>query len=97
MTLLRVALLAAAVGLACTGQAIAQAAPDAGKPASIDLWPGTPPGGGGPRGPERIGQSGTGVGAVSNVSRPRIEVYRPARPNGAAVILIGGGGYYRIG
>jgi acetyl esterase/lipase len=98
MTLLRVALLAAAVGLACTGQVAAQAAPDAGKPTSIDLWPGNPPGGGsGPKGPERVGQSGTGVGAVSNVSRPRIEVYRPARPNGAAVILIGGGGYFRIG
>ncbi|MDQ7996716.1 MAG: alpha/beta hydrolase [Luteibacter sp.] len=98
MSLLRVALLAAAVGLACTGQVAAQAAPDAGKPTSIDLWPGSPPGGGsGPKGPERIGQSGTGVGAVSNVSRPRIEVYRPARPNGAAVILIGGGGYFRIG
>jgi acetyl esterase/lipase len=98
MTLFRVALLAATVALACTGNAMAQAAtPDAGKPLSIDLWPGTPPGGGGPSGPERIGQSGTGVGAVSNISRPRIEIYKPAHPNGTSVILVGGGGYYRIG
>lgn len=97
MRLFRTAILVATVALACTGQAIAQSAPDAGKPLSIDLWPGTPPGGGGPNGPERIGRTGTGVGAVSNVSRPRIEVYRPARPNGAAVILMGGGGYFRIG
>jgi acetyl esterase/lipase len=98
MTLFRVALLAATVALACTGNALAQAAaPDTGKPLSIDLWPGTPPGGGGPTGPERIGQSGTGVGAVSNISRPRIEIYKPAHPNGTSVILVGGGGYYRIG
>ncbi|MGN6092592.1 MAG: alpha/beta hydrolase [Luteibacter jiangsuensis] len=97
MKLLRAALLAAAVAFACTGAVHAQSAPQAGKPVSYDLWPGTPPGGGGPSGPERIGQSGTGVGAVSNVSKPRIEVYRPANPNGAAVVLIGGGGYFRIG
>lgn len=97
MRLFRTAMLVATVALACAGQAVAQSAPDAGKPLSIDLWPGTPPGGGGPSGPERIGRTGTGVGAVSNVSRPRIEVYRPANPNGAAVILLGGGGYFRIG
>jgi acetyl esterase/lipase len=97
MSLIRTALLAAAVALACTGTALAQSAPAAGKPVTYDLWPGTPPGGGGPSGPERIGQSGTGVGAVSNISKPRIEVYKPANPNGAAVVLIGGGGYFRIG
>ncbi len=71
---------------------------DAGKPVTYDLWPGTPPGGGsGPQGAESIGRTGTGIGAVSNVSRPRIEVYRPAQPNGSAVLLIGGGGYFRIG
>jgi acetyl esterase/lipase len=97
MKLLRAALLAAAVAFACTGPVPAQSAPQSGRPVSYDLWPGTPPGGGGPSGPERIGQTGTGVGAVSNVSKPRIEVYRPANPNGAAVVLIGGGGYFRIG
>ncbi|QWT22321.1 alpha/beta hydrolase [Bacillus sp. NP157] len=97
MTPFRAALLSAAVALACLGTPAAQAAPDAAQPVTYPLWPGTPPGGGGPSGPERIGQSGTGVGAVSNISRPRIEVYKPAHPNGAAVLLIGGGGYFRIG
>lgn len=97
MTLLRAALLAAAVALASTPAIAAPSAPQAGKPVSYDLWPGTPPGGGGPSGPERIGQTGTGVGAVSNVSKPRIEVYKPVNPNGAAVVLMGGGGYFRIG
>lgn len=62
---------------------------------SIQLWPngvptdsGTPP-----HGPERINHSG----AVSNISQPRLVIYRPAQPNGAAVLIIGGGGYYEIG
>jgi acetyl esterase/lipase len=66
-------------------------------PQTITLWPASPPDGHGPSGPERIGRSGTGVGAVSNISHPRIEIYRPAQPNGTAVLLIGGGGYFRIG
>jgi len=34
--------------------------------------------------------------AVSGVRRPRIEVYRPARPNGAAMLVMPGGGYARL-
>jgi acetyl esterase/lipase len=77
------------------GAIAAQAAMPA--PTTLKLWPGSPPDGAGPRGPERIGQSGTGVGAVSNISDPRIAIYRPAQPNGTAIVLIGGGGYFRIG
>lgn len=62
----------------------------------IDLWPGRPPGKGGPTGPEKIGGPGSGYGAVSNISTPRMRVYRPAQPNGAAVVVCGGGGYFRI-
>ena len=62
----------------------------------IDLWPGTPPGRGGVQGPEKIGGEGSGYGAVSNVSRPRMRVYRPNHPNGKAVLVCGGGGYFRI-
>ncbi len=62
----------------------------------IPLWPGTPPGRGAVKGPEKIGTSGAGTGAVSNVSAPRMRVYRPAAPNGRAVIVCGGGGYFRI-
>ncbi|HNJ46802.1 MAG TPA: alpha/beta hydrolase [Novosphingobium sp.] len=62
----------------------------------IPLWPGHPPGKGGPSGKEKVGDAGAGLGAVSNISAPRMRVYRPARPNGAAVVVCGGGGYFRI-
>lgn len=62
----------------------------------IRLWPGTPPGKGKVEGPEKIGTEGAGLGAVSNVATPRMRVYRPAVPNGAAVLVAGGGGYFRI-
>lgn len=62
----------------------------------IRLWPGTPPGNGKVTGPEVLGDKGGAVGAVSNVSVPRMRVYRPAQPNGAAVLVAGGGGYFRI-
>ncbi len=62
----------------------------------IPLWPGKPPGKGAVSGPERIGDKGAGFGAVSNVSHPRLRVYRPNHPNGRAVVVIGGGGYFRI-
>lgn len=62
----------------------------------IRLWPGTPPGNGKAEGPEKIGGEGTGLGAVSNIAVPRMRVYRPVTPNGAAVLVAGGGGYFRI-
>ena len=60
--------------------------------ASLPLWPGPAPGGGGPDGPERIDDKG----AVSNIAAPSLEVYSPEHPNGAAVLIAGGGGYKRI-
>jgi acetyl esterase/lipase len=65
-------------------------------PEEILLWPGSMPGAGKVEGPEKIGAEGAGLGAVSNVSLPRMRVYRPAQPNGAAVLVAGGGGYFRI-
>ncbi|MFT4274969.1 MAG: alpha/beta hydrolase, partial [Rhodopseudomonas sp.] len=56
------------------------------------LWAGEPPGGGGPTGPLRLDDRG----AVSNIAAPMLEVVRPARPNGAAMLVAGGGGYKRI-
>lgn len=56
------------------------------------LWPGSPPGGGGPDGPERVDERG----AVSNVARPSLAVVMPQRPNGAAMLIAAGGGYRRI-
>jgi acetyl esterase/lipase len=62
----------------------------------IPLWPGKPPGRGGVTGPEKLGAAGAGFGALSNISTPRMRVYRPAKANGAAVVVCGGGGYFRI-
>lgn len=62
----------------------------------ILLWPGNPPGGGGVTGPEKLGDTGAGFGALSNIATPRMRVYRPAKANGAAVVVCGGGGYFRI-
>jgi acetyl esterase/lipase len=96
MELNRRALIGAAMvaGTAMSLPEMLSAAP--GTVEEIDLWPGTPPGPGGGRGPERIGDSGKGIGAVSGVIRPRIRVYRPAKPNGQAMLVMGGGGYFRI-
>ncbi len=62
----------------------------------ILLWPGRAPGNGGPTGPEKLGGPGSGYGAVSNIATPRMRVYRPNAPNGKAVLVCGGGGYFRI-
>ncbi len=75
---------------------VAPALPLAAAPEEIRLWPGSMPGAGKVEGPERIGTEGAGLGAVSNVAVPRMRVYRPANPNGAAVLVAGGGGYFRI-
>lgn len=61
-------------------------------PETLPLWAGAPPDGPGPQGPERIGKNG----AVSNVAAPYLIVHRPARANGAAALVVAGGGYARI-
>ncbi|WP_336987246.1 alpha/beta hydrolase [Altererythrobacter aquiaggeris] len=66
------------------------------EPEDIMLWPGPPPGKGGASGAEKIGTEGAGYGAISNISIPRLRVYRPNIANGRAVIVAGGGGYFRI-
>ena len=61
----------------------------------IDLWPGMPPGGGGPLRTEyRFDETLSGV--VSAITRPCLMVIRPEKPNGAAMIIAAGGGYRRI-
>lgn len=67
---------------------------------TIALWPGEAPGltnmalaetvterSDDPRVPNR---------AITGTRRPRIELFRPAKPNGAAMLVIPGGGYSRI-
>ena len=88
--------LRSAAGLAAAASVAASGASLARDPEEIPLWPGRPPGKGGAKGREKLGAEGTGYGAVSNVSTPRMRVYRPAQANGRAVLVCGGGGYFRI-
>lgn len=81
---------AAAFGAFGTGWYPAKAI---GAPEVVALWPGTPPGGGGPQGPLRT----THNGAVDHIATPCMLVYRPDQPNGSAVLVAGGGGYKHIG
>ena len=61
----------------------------------VDLWPGTPPGAGGPNAVGyRFDEARDGV--ITAVERPCLLVMRPEAPNGAAVIVAAGGGYKRI-
>jgi len=75
--------------------------PPAGAPARIALWPGDRvPGEAGahsvPNVIERSDDSALPDRYIDNVSAPYLVVYRPARPNGSALLVIPGGGYQRI-
>lgn len=59
---------------------------------TIRLWPGTPPGGGGPVGEMTLSMNGS----VSNVRVPTLTIMTPPNPNGHGVLIAGGGGYKRI-
>jgi len=63
-----------------------------GDSSRIDLWPGNPPGGGGPQGAISVDRKG----AVNHVASPCLEVFLPSRPTGASMVIAGGGGYKRI-
>jgi hypothetical protein len=66
------------------------------EPEILELWPGAAPGaplgGTGPLGPEIV----SARGSVTNVSGPRLAVYRPERPNGTAAVVIAGGDYAHV-
>lgn len=84
-------LLALVACLLCAPQAFAQA----GAVQTLTLWPE----GHLPtvvRGPEQVGNEGSALGAITRVSEPRLEIHRPAQPNGTAVLILGGGGFFRI-
>lgn len=92
-TLLGMASLAATAMAA--GAARAQT-PTKPEPEVIDLWPGAPPPAGKARGEEVVLRDGSHDGSVTNVVRPRLRVFRAAKPNGTAVVIAAGGGYRRI-
>ena len=58
---------------------------------TIPLWPGRPPGG--EARPPFAGPAVQPTGAARGVAMPTLGVYRPARPDGSAVIICPGGGY----
>ncbi len=96
--ILGAAALASLTGRARAEPPVAPPAPSGALPPAdlktIDLWPRKPPGGPGPNGFEQV----TPGGAVTNVIKPRMVMQRPStKPNGAAVLILGGGGYRRIG
>ena len=63
----------------------------------VPLWPGTPPGGEGIsltlKFTDTVQPDGYHVRSVSQIQRPGLFVYRPARPNGLSLLVIPGGGY----
>jgi acetyl esterase/lipase len=65
-----------------------------------DLWPGDPPGGESETTPEEVILRHPGGDpndtAFRHVRKPWLLLRRPAKPNGAAVLLIPGGGYVRV-
>ncbi len=92
-------LLGLAAGLA-TAPALARAVQPATSALDIvDLWPGRAPGG------EKVTVTETVIArtpndptdtAFLNITKPWLTMRRPAKPNGAAVLLIPGGGYRRV-
>lgn len=64
---------------------------------TIDLWPGEAPGGQGLNLTETVVERSRDRlvtdRAVYGISRPRMAVFRPRRPNGAAIMITPGGGY----
>ncbi|MEO9131714.1 MAG: alpha/beta hydrolase [Sphingomonas sp.] len=103
--------IAGTLGAILAAGAEAQTAPPTvpGKPAplglpqpreTIDLWPNGAPGM--PASPpaetvtERSTYTATNDRAVTGITRPRLVVFRPRVANGAAILLIPGGGYQRV-
>jgi acetyl esterase/lipase len=66
----------------------------------IPLWPGDAPGLVDTALAERVTERSTDPRkpdrAIDRIRRPRMEVFRPAQPNGAAMLVIPGGGYARV-
>ncbi|HEX7694094.1 MAG TPA: alpha/beta hydrolase, partial [Sphingomonas sp.] len=95
--------LAARVAAQTPAPEVPGAAPIAGLPGPdlmIDLWPGGAPGM--PARPpvehvtERSPDPALNDRAMLGITRPRLAVFRPVVPNGAAVLVTPGGGYQRV-
>jgi acetyl esterase/lipase len=107
MTIDRRTILGAALALPTSGMALAQAtaprsagAPEAMTPwpprESFRLWPAQPPGAPDPLpryAPSMNGRPGARELWLRGVATPVVGVFRPAKPNGTAILSIPGGGY----
>lgn len=67
----------------------------------VPLWPGTPPGGEGVSLTAKIVERSTEPDTyhdrfVTEIGAPTLTVFRPAHPDGSAVLLCPGGGYIRV-
>jgi len=89
----RRAVLFGPMALALAAQAPAPPRPDG----EIELWPGGAPGAPSPPPAEEMRERSTDPGyndrILVHIGRPRLAVFRPARPNGAAMLIMPGGGY----
>lgn len=108
MTIDRRSAILATLAAGVAASARAQTAPPRGQPTAgliepsetIDLWPRGAPGM--PADPpvetvvERSKDPNISDRAVTGITRPRMVVFRPAIPNGSAVMLTPGGGYVRV-
>jgi acetyl esterase/lipase len=67
---------------------------------TFDVWPGDPPGGEGVTVTEEIIERSKDPTvrdrAVIHVRKPTLKVFRPAKPDGSAVLVLPGGGYQRV-
>ncbi|MET0890104.1 MAG: alpha/beta hydrolase [Stenotrophomonas maltophilia] len=82
-------------------RAVPETEPAAGAPDRIALWPeGQVPGESGPATVPHVIERSTDPALpdryIDNISAPYLVVYRPARPNGSALLVVPGGGYQRI-
>ncbi|MGW8368807.1 MAG: alpha/beta hydrolase [Gammaproteobacteria bacterium] len=66
----------------------------------IELWPGDAPGMPTPPPVETVTERSRVLAiadrALTGITRPRVEVFKPRQPNGAAVMVLPGGGYQRV-
>jgi acetyl esterase/lipase len=67
---------------------------------TIDLWPGLPPGAPAKLPVEQVHERSKDPAFndryVTGIAHPRLVVFRPAKPNGGAVMITPGGGYERV-
>ncbi len=90
--------LAGALLAGAVGKVAAQPAPSLlGSGESIRLWPGPPPGGGGPKTPLQSAEQGHDPlhpdRWLTSVAEPVLIFHRAPNPDGSAVLLVPGGGY----